>query len=90
MTIGELAALFNKILGLGAALDVVPLKGWRRIYDETRLPWVIHHPNIPTIVRARCCWRARCCRKVANTPPVAEADRCAVKENDSRYTFEMP
>ena len=38
MTIGELARLFNEAFGLGAALDVVPLEGWRRAmyFDETR------------------------------------------------------
>src|SRR5262245_43909211 len=51
MTIGELARLFNETFGLGAALDVVPLEGWRRsmYFDETRLPWVIPSPNIPTL-----------------------------------------
>jgi uncharacterized protein YbbC (DUF1343 family) len=51
MTIGELARLFNDTFGLGAALDVVPLEGWRRFmyFDETRLPWVIPSPNIPTL-----------------------------------------
>jgi len=51
MTIGELARLFNETFGLGATLDVVPLEGWRRsmYFDETRLPWVIPSPNIPTL-----------------------------------------
>ena len=51
MTIGELAKLFNDVFGIGAALDVVPLEGWRRsmYYDDTRLPWVIPSPNIPTL-----------------------------------------
>ena len=51
MTIGELARLFNDAFGLNAALDVVPLEGWRRstYYDETGLPWIIPSPNIPTL-----------------------------------------
>jgi uncharacterized protein YbbC (DUF1343 family) len=51
MTIGELAKMFNDEFGLGAALDVVPLEGWRRsmYYDDTQLPWVIPSPNIPTL-----------------------------------------
>src|SRR5262249_23234104 len=37
MTIGELARLFNDEFGIGAALEVVPLDGWRRTmyHDET-------------------------------------------------------
>jgi uncharacterized protein YbbC (DUF1343 family) len=51
MTIGELARLFNDAFGLGAALDVVPLDGWTRsmYHDDTRLPWIIPSPNLPTL-----------------------------------------
>jgi uncharacterized protein YbbC (DUF1343 family) len=51
LTIGEIARLFNQEFGLGAALDVVQLEGWRRqmFYDETGLPWVIPSPNLPTL-----------------------------------------
>jgi uncharacterized protein YbbC (DUF1343 family) len=51
LTIGELARLFNEAFGIGAALHVVPLEGWRRsmYYDETGLPWVIPSPNVPTL-----------------------------------------
>jgi uncharacterized protein YbbC (DUF1343 family) len=51
MTIGELARLFNDAFGINAALDVVPLEGWRRsmYYDETGLPWIIPSPNLPTL-----------------------------------------
>ena len=54
MTIGELARLFNDAFGLGSALDVVMLEGWRRemYFDETGLPWVIPSPNIPTLESA--------------------------------------
>jgi uncharacterized protein YbbC (DUF1343 family) len=51
MTIGELARMFNDEFGIGAALDVVRLDGWRResYLDETGLPWVIPSPNLPTL-----------------------------------------
>jgi uncharacterized protein YbbC (DUF1343 family) len=51
MTIGELARLFNDRFGLGAAVDVVPMEGWKRsmYFDETGLPWVLPSPNIPTL-----------------------------------------
>jgi uncharacterized protein YbbC (DUF1343 family) len=51
LTIGEAARLFNDHFGLGAAVDVVPMDGWRRgmWFDETGLPWVLPSPNIPTL-----------------------------------------
>jgi uncharacterized protein YbbC (DUF1343 family) len=51
LTIGELARLFNDALGINAALDVIPLEGWRRsmYFDETGLPWVMPSPNLPTL-----------------------------------------
>jgi uncharacterized protein YbbC (DUF1343 family) len=51
MTIGELARLFNDAFRLNAALDVVPLEGWRRsmYFDQTGLPWIIPSPNLPTL-----------------------------------------
>jgi uncharacterized protein YbbC (DUF1343 family) len=51
MTIGELARLFNDEFGIGCALDVVPLEGWRRsmYLDETGLQWVLPSPNVPTL-----------------------------------------
>jgi uncharacterized protein YbbC (DUF1343 family) len=51
MTIGELARLFNDEFGLGCALDVVPMEGWRRemFHDATGLPWIIPSPNLPTL-----------------------------------------
>jgi uncharacterized protein YbbC (DUF1343 family) len=50
LTIGEAARLFNDHFGLNAAVDVVPMDGWRRsmYFDETGLPWVLPSPNIPT------------------------------------------
>ena len=51
MTIGELATLFNAEFGIGADLEVIRLEGWRRemYFDDTRLPWVIPSPNMPTL-----------------------------------------
>jgi uncharacterized protein YbbC (DUF1343 family) len=51
LTIGELARLFNDRFGIGAALEVVPMTGWRRsvYWDETTLPWVLPSPNMPTL-----------------------------------------
>src|SRR4051794_25016923 len=51
MTIGELARLFNEEFGIGAELEVVPMEGWRRemYFDETKLPWVMPSPNMPTL-----------------------------------------
>jgi uncharacterized protein YbbC (DUF1343 family) len=51
LTIGELARMFNDAFGIGCALDVVPLAGWRRdmYLDDTGLPWIIPSPNLPTL-----------------------------------------
>jgi uncharacterized protein YbbC (DUF1343 family) len=54
LTIGEAARLFNERFGLNAALEVVPMEGWRRemYFDATGLPWVLPSPNIPTLETA--------------------------------------
>ena len=51
MTMGELARLFNEAFGIGADVEIVPMKGWRRsmYWDDTGLPWVMPSPNIPTL-----------------------------------------
>jgi uncharacterized protein YbbC (DUF1343 family) len=51
MTLGELALLFNKEFGIGADLDVIQVRGWRREQwlDQTGLPWVMPSPNMPTL-----------------------------------------
>lgn len=51
MTIGELARLFNDHFGIGADLRVVPMQGWTRdmYHDDTRVPWVMPSPNLPTL-----------------------------------------
>ena len=54
MTLGELARLFNAEREIGAQLDVVPLRGWRRElwFDETGLTWVDPSPNLRTVTQA--------------------------------------
>jgi uncharacterized protein YbbC (DUF1343 family) len=51
MTVGELARLFNEHFGIGCDLEVVKMDGWRREmwFEETRLPWILPSPNIPTV-----------------------------------------
>src|SRR5262245_5396495 len=51
MTIGELARLFNEHFGLGAALEIVEMEGWKRemYHDDAGAPWVMPSPNMPTI-----------------------------------------
>ncbi len=50
MTIGELAMMFNVEFGIGAELEVIPLRGWQRRMrmEETGFPWVAPSPNMPT------------------------------------------
>lgn len=50
MTFGELALLLDAERHAGAALEVVPMEGWRRgaTWDETGLPWVPPSPNLRT------------------------------------------
>ena len=51
LTMGELAKLFNEEYGIGCNLVVVPMINWERWMDfeDTKLPWVIPTPNLPTI-----------------------------------------
>jgi uncharacterized protein YbbC (DUF1343 family) len=51
MTIGELARLFNDHFGINAALEIVPMSGWRRdmYHDDAKAPWVMPSPNMPTL-----------------------------------------
>jgi uncharacterized protein YbbC (DUF1343 family) len=54
MTIGEIAIwLKNKHL-TGCDLKVIRMENWRRsmMYNETRLPWVIPSPNMPSVQTA--------------------------------------
>jgi uncharacterized protein YbbC (DUF1343 family) len=49
LTLAEMARLYNDAFGIGAALEVWPLKGWNRsmLYGETGLHWVPPSPNLP-------------------------------------------
>jgi uncharacterized protein YbbC (DUF1343 family) len=55
LTIGELARYLQREHGLGGAVDVVGLRGWRRAmqWEDTGLPWVAPSPNMPTPDTAR-------------------------------------
>ena len=54
LTLGELARLFNAEREIGAALEVVPLRGWTRArwFDETGLGWVDPSPNLRNLHQA--------------------------------------
>lgn len=54
LTIGELARLYHSERSLAGALQVIPCEGWRRsmTFDQTRLPWVMPSPNMPTLETA--------------------------------------
>ncbi len=54
MTMGEMAAYFNEVLGIRADLKIVPMRGWRRDlwFDRTGLPWVRPSPNMPSLQSA--------------------------------------
>lgn len=54
MTVGELAAMFNDELKLGAELQVIPVEGWRRqdYFDRTGLLWVNPSPNMRSLAEA--------------------------------------
>ncbi len=51
MTIGEIALWLNSRFEIGADLEVVAMKGWKRsmYFEETGLPWVLPSPNMPTV-----------------------------------------
>jgi uncharacterized protein YbbC (DUF1343 family) len=50
LTFGELALYLNGEFGIGADLEVVPMRGWKRsmFFRETGFPWVFPSPNMPT------------------------------------------
>src|SRR5262245_40660378 len=54
LTIGEMALLLNAEQRIGAALEVVPMAGWRRdmFFERTALPWVWPSPNMPHVSTA--------------------------------------
>jgi len=54
LTLGELAGLFNQVLGIGADLSVVAMTGWTRgqFFDQTARFWVAPSPNMPSLETA--------------------------------------
>ncbi len=51
MTIAEIACYIKDTFYSSLDLHVIPMKGWERKtwYDQTRLPWIIPSPNMPTL-----------------------------------------
>ncbi|MEP7200133.1 MAG: DUF1343 domain-containing protein, partial [Chloroflexota bacterium] len=49
LTLGELARFYNAELRIGAELDVIAMRSWRRAmwYDETGLQWIQTSPSMP-------------------------------------------
>jgi uncharacterized protein YbbC (DUF1343 family) len=54
MTVGELARYFNAEKGIGAALEVIEMKGWRRSYFfwDTGQLWIDPSPNMRSMPAA--------------------------------------
>ncbi len=54
LTLGELALLCNRELGIGADLQVVRMNGWTRrmFFPATGYPWVFPSPNMPSFATA--------------------------------------
>jgi uncharacterized protein YbbC (DUF1343 family) len=54
MTVGELAAMFNRESHLDVKLHVIKMRDWQRTdwYDETGQPWVNPSPNLRTLSAA--------------------------------------
>ncbi|MHB8808546.1 MAG: exo-beta-N-acetylmuramidase NamZ family protein [Desulfobulbaceae bacterium] len=54
LTLGELALLCNREMGIGAALEVIRCEGWQRnrFMDEALFPWVFPSPNMPSLATA--------------------------------------
>jgi uncharacterized protein YbbC (DUF1343 family) len=54
LTMGELALLCNREMGIGAELEVVRMAGWQRgmFFVDTGLPWVFPSPNMPSPLTA--------------------------------------
>lgn len=54
LSVGEMALLCNREMGINAELSVVAVGGWRRsmLFDQTGLPWVFPSPNMPGFATA--------------------------------------
>lgn len=55
LTVGEFARWLVAEEDIGVALEVAPMRGWRRdmLFEDTGLPWVAPSPNMPTTNTAR-------------------------------------
>ncbi|MGC1454188.1 MAG: DUF1343 domain-containing protein [Nitrospirota bacterium] len=51
MTIGEISGYLRDSFNPGLGLYVIKMQGWKRKiwFDQTRLPWVMPSPNMPTL-----------------------------------------
>ncbi len=54
LTMGELALLCNREMGINAELEVIRMQGWQRsmFFQDTGFPWVFPSPNMPTPLTA--------------------------------------
>lgn len=54
LTLGELALLCNREMGIGASLEVLQVEGWQRdsLMEEALFPWVFPSPNMPSLATA--------------------------------------
>jgi uncharacterized protein YbbC (DUF1343 family) len=54
LTMGELALLCNREMGIHADLEVIRMRGWQRemFFTDTGFPWVFPSPNMPTPLTA--------------------------------------
>jgi len=55
MTLGELALLCNREMGIHADLEIIKVAGWRRDASMTEdvFPWVFPSPNMPSLAAAQ-------------------------------------
>jgi uncharacterized protein YbbC (DUF1343 family) len=51
LTVGEMARYLNCSMGIGATVEVVAMRGWRRemTYHDTGWPWIPTSPNLPRL-----------------------------------------
>ena len=54
LTMGEFTLMVNQEFGIGASVEVIPMKGWKRhmYFEDTRLHWIYPSPNMPTPLTA--------------------------------------
>ncbi len=54
LTMGELALLCNREMGIDAELEVIRMQGWQRemFFTDTGFPWVFPSPNMPSPLTA--------------------------------------